>query len=172
MSAAAGLAAMNVQAEIILIRQAAHRRQLTFRADRRYQFDERVFSLAANHEIHISRVQRRVSVKRWKIAAPCNGHFGVLLTEITANGNRRDHLRPRHDGYREQFNTVLRRNPRDSGARISIQISIDDNIVLFAFERGRDGKYGQRKPAVLWFDGAWMEQDNHLLQCLSAAKNE
>ena len=47
----------------------------------------------------------------------------------------------------------------DSALRVRVQIAVDDDVILLAFENGGDGEDRKRKTAILRADGARMKAE-------------
>ncbi len=85
----------------------------------------------------------------------------MLLPELAAERDGSHHLRAGHHGHGEQFDVVIRRDAVHGGACLRVEVAVDDDVVLDAFEHRGDRKDRQRKPAILRLDGFRMEQDDH-----------
>jgi hypothetical protein len=82
-------------------------------------------------------------------------------TELPAQFHSRDHLWTGHNGDCKQLNGMCARKFIQSARRLRIEISIDNRILLFAFQHGGDRENCKRESPVLRLPRARMQQDNH-----------
>src|SRR5882724_3870871 len=80
-----------------------------------------------------------------------------LLREL--NGGY--HLRTGHDRHGKYVNLSFCIDPFQSVLRPRIEVSVDDDVVFFAFQNGGHRKHRQRKTAILGPHCSRMEQNDH-----------
>ena len=103
---------MDVEAERVLEGESANVRETARASKSLEQFDDGLFALPANDEIHVAGVERGVRVEGRKVAAPNDGHLRMFLPELPAELDGRDHLRAGHDRDGETIdNLIMRRIP-------------------------------------------------------------
>jgi hypothetical protein len=120
-----------------------------------------MLALAANHVVHVSRIQRSVRVDGRKITTPDNWHIRAELANLAAALHGRRHLRAGHDGDAQEFDPMAVDEVQNFRRGIVINVAVDDLVLLDAFQDSRQRQHSERQAPISRPGRARIEEHNH-----------
>lgn len=123
-----------------LIREASNVFEIATASDCIEQFQESLFSLAANRVIDVPCVECCCRVVGGEIATPNDRQVWKPRTNFTTACDRADRLRARHNRYSQEFHSPLLDYRNQTFRGMGIQVAVNDSVVFFTLHNRSDRK--------------------------------